>query len=127
MNWKWIGLFSLTGLVMGLVTSLVGISPSLEPVVWTAFYALWGIVIVRERLPPVLTPLVAGVGTGILTGLTQFALWDSYVASNPWYADQITDDVGVGAILGFAVVMGAIWGLLVGAVCWGVQRFGSGS
>ncbi|MEM6929832.1 MAG: hypothetical protein AAF602_23030 [Myxococcota bacterium] len=125
MNWKWIGLFSLTGLVMGLATSLVGLSPSVEPIVWTAFYALWGVIIVRERLSPVVTPLIAGVGTGVLTGLTQFALWDSYVASNPWYADQMTDEVGLGAILGFAIVMGAIWGLLVGAVCWAVQRFGS--
>jgi len=125
MNWTWIGLFSLTGLVMGLVTSLVGISPGLEPVVWTGFYALWGIVIVRDRLSPVLTPLVAGVGAGLLTGLTQYALWDRYVASNPWYADQLTDDVGLPSILGFAILMGAVWGLLVGGVCWAVQRFGS--
>ncbi len=118
MNWTWIAIFSLTGVVVGLLTSLVGLPGGLEPAVWVGFYLLWGVAVVKRDLPPFWTPFIGSVGSGVLVGITQFALWTSYVASNPWYADQIADsEANLGQILGFGVGMGIGWGLFVGGTC----------
>ena len=79
----------LTGVVMGLLTALVGLPPGIEPLVWVGAYALWVVVVTRRRTPrPLVTVLLASVWTGVLTGLVQGALQSSYIANNPWYAEE---------------------------------------
>ncbi len=117
----------LTGVVMGLLTALVGLPPSIEPLVWLGAYALWVVVITRrETARPLVTVLLASVWTGVLTGLVQGALQSSYIANNPWYAEEFAD-AGTGLWLGvqfvgFGAVMGLIFGVAIGLVAFVVAR-----
>ena len=115
---------SLTGVVMGLLTSLVGLPQAVEPGVWIGFYVLWGVAILRTGTPPFVTALLASVLSGVWTGCVQIALADAYVANNPWYADQVAEAGGLQpvAVLLFGVGMGVAWGLLVGVVLWAIAR-----
>lgn len=123
MNWTWIALLSLTGLVMGLLTSLVGLPTPVELGTWVACYVAWGVLITRRDLPPFSTAFGASLLSGVWTAGTQFLLWDSYVANNPWYAEELAEtSASLPQLLGFALGMGAFWGLLVGGVCWGTAR-----
>lgn len=123
MNWMWVLVLSLTGLVMGLVTSLVGLPGSVEPLVWIAFYVAWGVLVIRRELRPFLTPLVASTLSGVWTGGTQYVLRDQYLANNPWYADQLTEQgMTLSGTVLFGVGMGVVWGLIVGGICWGVAK-----
>jgi hypothetical protein len=123
MAWKWVGIFSLTGLLMGLVTSLVGLYTPAEVVTWIGCYGVWGRVVFQDDLPRFTTPLLGSIGAGVLTGLTQYGLWSHYVDNNPWYAAEL---VGTSAnlveILRSSVEMGAGCGVLVGGVCWTITK-----
>ncbi len=124
MAWKWVGIFSLTGLLMGLVTSLIGLYTPAEIVTWIGCYVVWGRVIFADDLPRFTTPLLGSIGAGGLTGLTQFLLWNQYVESNPWYAaDLVGTSANLVEILRFSVEMGAGCGVLVGGVCWTITKF----
>ncbi len=125
MNWTWIGILSLTGIVMGLLTSLVGLPWGLEPAVWVGFYIVWAVVVLKRGLAPFATPFAASIGSGVLVSLTQFALWEQYVASNPWYFEDVATatERSLPALMGFGIGMGIGWGLLVGGTCWAIARW----
>ncbi len=122
LSWPAIAILSLTGLVMGLLTSLVGLPQFVELGVWLTAYVGWGFFVLRSNLPAFVTPLLASVLSGVWTGGAQYLLRDQYVANNPWYASDIAEAGGItlGGVLGFALVMGLAWGLVLGAVFRGV-------
>lgn len=115
---------STNGVLMGLLTSLVGLPMHLELGVWVLSYILWGIAVFRFDLARFWAPLIASALSGVWVGTLQFVLRDAYVANNPWYADQIAESGGItaGSVLGFGVGMGVLWGLIVGAALLGVDR-----
>lgn len=125
LSWSAIVLLSLTGLAVGLLTSLVGLPQHIELGIWIASYIAWGFFVVRRELPAFVTPLLASVLSGVWTGGAQYLLRDHYVANNPWYADEIAKAGGLtlSGILGFALVMGLIWGLLLGGAFKGIVAF----
>lgn len=117
----------LTGVVMGLLTALVGLPPSVEPLVWLGAYALWVVMLTRRGTTrPLVTVLLASVWTGVLTGLVQGVLQSSYIANNPWYAEEFAGagtGLGLGAqFVGFGAMMGLIFGVAVGLVAFVVAR-----
>lgn len=111
---------SLTGVVMGLVTSLAGIPPSIETVVWIAFYVAWIVLVVRYRIErPFLTVLLGSIATGVLAGAIQVLLFWQYRANNPWYADELQGKGRTAFLMSFVgqgVIAGAIFGLIAGAL-----------
>jgi hypothetical protein len=115
-----VGIGAATGLVMGLITSLVGLSPALEPLVWMVGYAVWLRVMVGRRSPsPLMTTVLASLASGVVVGLVQAVLLEPYRLANPWYAayhggDQLTvgaqmvvQGLGMGALFGVAVGLAA--------------------
>ena len=125
LSWPWIVGLSLAGLMMGLLTSLVGMPQGVEFSVWMGCYVVWLVLVVWQQLRPFVTLLVASVLSGVWTGTTQYLLRDHYVANNPWYADQIAEQGGVSApaVIGFALVAGTVFGLVLGGGAWAVTRF----
>ncbi|MCH9682266.1 MAG: hypothetical protein K0V04_12580 [Deltaproteobacteria bacterium] len=115
---------SLTGVVMGLLTSLVGLPQAVEVSVWIAAYVVWGVVVVRTRQRPFLTTLLASLLSGVWTGTLQVVLAEQYIANNPWYAEDIVQAGGMtaAAVIGFALTMGLAWGLVVGGIVTLVAR-----
>lgn len=112
-----------TGLVMGLLTSLVGLSPALEPAVWVANYGVWLWMMQRRASPsPFPTAVLASLVSGVVVGTVQAALLPAYIASNPWYAAYMN---GTPASLGGQMVvqgvgMGMLFGVVVGLVARGM-------
>ena len=123
-SWSLVLLLSLTGVVMGLLTSLVGLPQSVEASVWMGFYVAWGVVILKRRASPFTSALVASVLSGVWTGSLQIALGDAYIAHNPWYAEEIAKAGGMQptAVMIFALGMGVAWGVLVGGILWVITR-----
>lgn len=114
-----------TGLVMGLLTSLVGLSPGLEPAVWVANYGVWLWMMQRRATAtPFPTAVAASLASGVVVGTVQAALLPAYIASNPWYASYMS---GTRASLGGQMVvqgvgMGMLFGVAVGLVARGMAN-----
>lgn len=122
LSWPAIVGLSMTGLAVGLLTSLVGLPQFVELGVWLTAYVGWGFLVLRRKLPAFVTPLAASVLSGVWTGGTQYLLREQYVANNPWYAEEIAEAGGItlAGVLGFALVMGLAWGLVLGGVFRGI-------
>ena len=120
----WIVGMSANGVVVGLLSSLVGLPAAVEFGIWIASYVIWGFLVMRTGLRPFLSPFFASALSGVWVGAVQFALRDAYVANNPWYAEQIAEAGGITAqgTIGFGVVMGLGWGVVVGGVLLVIAR-----
>ncbi|MCA9693148.1 MAG: hypothetical protein KC636_26365 [Myxococcales bacterium] len=121
---------SLTGVVMALGTSLIGLQGA-EFFLWMGFYVLWIAATLRVRPDrPFLTLLVASVLSGLWTGLFQLLLRDQYVAHNPAYAADFAALADASTLewamsfVGFGLAAGLVFGLVVGAIGWGLARRG---
>lgn len=124
MHWRLIALLGSWGLVMGLLTSLVGISPMIEPFLWFGAYAIWIPVIVWRRAPAFETGLAASLLSGVLVGPVQAALMTPYLANNPGYAELFEGtrrELAIGMV-SQGVVAGFVFGLGVGGLTWLVAR-----
>jgi len=121
-----LGILALTGLVMGCITSFIGLPPLVEPLVWIIFYVLWVVYAVRFRLPtPVRTLIVASTLAGLITSSTQVILMESYKASNPWYAEHFDAPAQTLAIqfFGQGIGLGFVFGIAVGLIVhWRLKR-----
>lgn len=120
----WILGLSANGIVVGLLSSLVGLPAPTEFGVWIASYVVWGVLVRRNALRPFLTPFLASALSGVWVGTTQFALREAYVANNPWYAEQIAQAGGITPqeTIGFGVAMGLGWGVVVGGVLLAIAK-----
>lgn len=116
--------FSICGLVMGLLTSLVGLGNH-EFWVWMALYAMWMFALLQQ---PVERPLVlvtmSSALCGLVTGATQIMLYAQYSASNPHLADRLSGDVvqDAPAFLGLGLVAGLVFGVQIGAALEFIAR-----
>ena len=109
-----------TGIVMGLLTCLVGLPSPVEFSLWTAIYVLWAVYGIRIKMPtPIRSMVVASVLGGLFCGSIQVVLMEQYQAKNPWYSatfDTSTASDLSTAFLGQGIGMGLIFGLIVGLV-----------
>lgn len=124
--WNVIFGLAATGIFMALLSSLVGIRQKLEVPLWWGLYALWiAFVLIVEPTAPFRTILVASFLAGIVHAATQSLLLDAYIANNPWYADQMQKPKTKLAVsfLTQGVLVGIVFGALVGGIAWAIQRW----
>lgn len=111
---------SLTGVVMGLATSLVGIPPRIETGIWVAFYVAWIALVVRFDVKrPFWTILLGSIATGVVAGTIQVLLFWQYRANNPWYAEELQGrgrTAFLGTFVGQGIIAGAIFGIIAGVL-----------
>lgn len=123
--WTVIAPLAATGVLMGLVSCLVGMRPKVENPAWWALYAVWiAVVLLLDRGAPFLTILIASALAGTLHGATRALLLDQYRAHNPWHAKWTQGPRGKLSLQ--FVVMGAVigtaFGAVVGGIAWGLTR-----
>lgn len=119
-----VALGALSGVVMGGLTSLVGLPPSVEPLVWFGAYAVWLGAVHRRRSPsPFATVVLASLASGVVVGLVQGALLPSYIEANPWYAEYMSGTTWslAGQLLVQGVGMGMLFGIAVGLLARGME------
>jgi len=109
-----------TGLIMGLLSSLVGLPTMVEFSLWTAFYVLWIVYGVRVNIDmPVRRMAFASTLGGLLAGSTQVILMEQYRENNPWYSEifetSSAQDLST-KLLGEGIAMGILFGLIVGLI-----------
>ena len=117
--------FASIGVVMGLVTTLVGIPASYEPIGWFAGYGLWlGVMTRRRPERPFATAVAGSVLAGVAVASLQVALLPMYVANNPWYAGLIEADRAAMAPAFFlqGLFAGTVFGILVGGLAIAMMK-----
>lgn len=135
--WNLVGILSLTGIVMGLFVAFGVTRDTLwgEFLAWTIFAVPWIATVLVLGLPrPFLHLALAGVLSGVLFGATTQVFWDSYLEHNPETfveptieGGQDPEGAGVRATnAAFALVIGLVWGALVGAVAAALARIRRG-
>ena len=116
----------MTGVVMGLLTALVGLPGALEPILWVVAYASWVVLLRALGEPrPFTTIVLAGGLTGLVTGAIQVALLPAYLRANPQWAADVGGRSRVAMIpdfVVFGVVMGLIFGVIFGLLAFVLQR-----
>ena len=116
-------IFAGVGILMGLLTSLVGLPAMVEYSAWAGLYLLLMVLGLKLAVPtPVRTMGFASTLAGLLTGSTQVILMEHYRANNPWYASEFETSTAADLSTAFLVqgiIFGLACGLLVGlAVRW---------
>ena len=110
---------ALTGVVMGSVTTFVGLDILTEVLAWIGAYVLWVAYGLRMKLDtPVRTMAVASTLSGLLNGSIRVLFLESYKQNNSWYAEYYIGDSQTLAIqfLGQGIVFGLVLGLLAGVI-----------
>lgn len=111
---------SSTGLIMGGLTTFVGLLPNVEAVTWIAWYVVWVVVVERRGTArPFVHILAASLLTGLLASLVQLAFFDAYVDHNPDYAHRLVGMTRAEAAPGF-ITQGLLASLVTGAVVGGI-------
>ena len=116
-----------TGLLMGCLTSLVGLPLQVEMAAWLGLYLLWVVYGVRSEIPmPIRRMAFSGTLAGLLTGSTQVILMEQYKTNNPWYSDifetSSAQDLST-KLLGEGIAMGVVFGIVTGLlVRWRLSR-----
>lgn len=109
-----------TGLVMGLLSSLVGLPRMVEFSLWSALYLLWIVYGVRVKIDmPVRRMGFASTLGGLIVGSTQVLLMEQYQANNPWYSEVFETSTAKElstSFLGQAIGQGILFGLIVGLI-----------
>jgi hypothetical protein len=121
-----IGILALSGILMGVLSTFVGLPFRVEFSLWLIVYLLWIVYAVRVRLErPVRRLVAASTLAGLLTGSIQVLFMEQYKASNPWYAEFFDSPARQLAtqFLGQGIGLGLVFGLLVGlTVRWRLAR-----
>jgi len=107
-----------TGILMGLLTSLVGLPVQVELAAWLVLYILWLVYGVWSEVQmPVRRLAFSGTLSGLLAGSTQVLLMEHYKKNNPWYSDvfetSAAQDLST-KFLGESIAVGLVLGLLTG-------------
>jgi hypothetical protein len=114
-----LSVLALTGVIMGCLTTFVGLPGITEPSAWLAAYVLWVVYGVRLELrTPLRTMVVASTLSGLLASSIQVLFMEAYQQSNPWYAECFVGDSQTLAIqfLGQGIALGLGFGLAVGFI-----------
>ena len=116
-----------TGVVMGLLKSLVGLPILVEMSAWVGLYILWVVYGVRSKIElPVRRIAFSGTLAGLLAGSTQVILMEQYKANNPWYADVFETSSAQNlstSLLGQNIALGIGFGLITGLLIrWRLGR-----
>jgi hypothetical protein len=116
-----------TGVLMGCLTSLVGLPGEVELSAWISIYLLWVVYGVRVQIEtPVRRMAVASTLAGLLAGSFQVLLMEQYKAHNPWYSDVFETSTAQElstSMLGQGIAMGLVCGVVVGLlVRWRLSR-----
>lgn len=125
LSWGFVITPAMTGVFMGLTSSLVGLRQKAEIPLWFTWYAMWIMVVLAFRGPnPFLVILIASILAGILNGLTTSLLIESYRKKNPWYAKQmeVPNRQVVRRFLMTGPIVGAVFGALIGGIAWGLSE-----
>ena len=118
MPWRLILSLSTVGIVMGLITTFVGIERWMEPGAWLAIYVAWSIALINRRLPNVMMVFTAvSVIGAFFTGCIQFLFHEEYALNNPHYVERVMGDSLqlAGAFIGDSILFGLVFGLIVGS------------
>lgn len=126
LNLARIAALSSTGVIMGLLTALVGLPPPVEPLLWVLAYSAWVVLVLARAEPrPLATMVLAGGITGLLTGSIQIALLPAYLEANPQWAGEIAGRTRAEMIpnfVGFGITMGLLFGVIFGLVAYALFR-----
>jgi len=109
-----------TGVVMGFLSSLVGLPGAVELSLWLAFYVLWVVYGLKTNLvSPVRRMAFASTLAGLLTGSIQVILMEKYQVNNPWYSASFETSTASElstAFLGLGIGKGLVFGLVIGII-----------
>lgn len=124
-SWGLVAAFAATGVLMALLSCLVGMRPRLENPLWWALYAVWVAIVLSAGIEaPFLTLWLSSILAGLLHGGVTALLLDRYIANNPWHADRTKGPRGklAAQFVAMGVVIGAVFGLVVAGIAWGLAR-----
>lgn len=125
-SWWLVAILAPTGILMALLSCLVGMRPEIENPAWWMLYVIWVGVALAARVPtPFWTLWISSALAGLLHGITSALLLDRYVANNPWHAERMQAPRAklAAQFVGGGVVVGTVFGALVGAIGWGIDRW----
>lgn len=122
MNWVLVGLLSVPGAMMGLL-SVRGHTRGIEPYLWVVLGVFASLVVSRTSGGRMfLHGLAVGIAWGALNGVVAAALFDTYSRHNPEVVARFAARAGgPPARLMFlmaAPVVGLVTGLVLGGMCW---------
>jgi len=124
-SWGLVAAFAATGVLMALLSCLVGMRPRLENPLWWALYAVWVAIVLSAGIEaPFLTLWLSSILAGLLHGGVTALLLDRYIANNPWHADRTKGPRGklAAQFVAMGVVIGTVFGLVVAGIAWGLAR-----
>ena len=125
LSWPLILGLASTGVVMALVSSLIGMRQRVEIPSWWALYAGWvAIVLLSGNDAPFRTVLMSSALAGVLHATTQSILLDQYIRNNPWYSEQMNKPrTSLRAqFLVSGLLIGTGFGALVAGIAWVIHR-----
>jgi hypothetical protein len=117
--------YAASGVVMALVSALVGMKPRLENPLWWLLYALWIAAALLLGVEAVFRTVLAGsILAGFLHGATLALLLDRYRENNPWHAEKMQGSRGklAAQLVAIGLVVGTLFGAVVAALAYGLAR-----
>ena len=125
-SWVLISGLASTGIVIAVLSCLVGMRQKIEIPLWWMNYAAWVMIVLLTDSPsPFLTIVISSLLAGVLHGTTQAVLLRQYRRNNPWYEDRMRVPdrrLRVQFIL-MGVAIGGLFGAVVGGIAWGLDLF----
>jgi len=116
-------LLASSGVLMGLLTSLVGLPGMVEVSAWAALYLVWLVYGIKARVASSLRAMAfASTLAGLLCGSTQVILMEQYKLNNAWYASEFQTS-SVSELSTAFLVQGIIAGLVMGLIVGGLVRW----
>lgn len=124
----WVAIFALSGVAMGLVTSLAGLRKGWDVYGWILIYAVMiaGISLMGVA-SPFWTTFIGSIAAGLAAGLVQASLRPWYIQNNPWYRPERRSATRATAtFIVFGLLMGVLVGLMAGGIAALVRLLQSG-
>jgi hypothetical protein len=109
-----------TGILMGLLSALIGLPNLVEWALWIGVYVLWIVYGLKVDIAsPIRRMAFASTLAGLLMGSVQVFLMEQYRTNNPWYSsafDTSTASELSTALLGQGIGLGLGFGLVTGII-----------
>lgn len=113
--WGWVLAFGSVGIVMGALTTFIGLGDAAVFGLWMTWYALWLVAVYLLRPPlPFAAVFLGSCLSGLFTGLIQSSFRGVFAANNPAVAELVPEF----PFLPFALAAGAGFGVVVGGLAW---------